>query len=488
LKIKRELLDMSNSPLKSFINGAWVLPATSTATVDAVNPATEEVCAVVAVCGHDDADRAVQAARAAFDDYAATTLEYRIALVEKLITIFERRYDEMVKAISTEMGAPYDLSYDAQAESGPGHLRATVKAVREMAWDYDVGTDGIVTHEPIGVCVLITPWNWPINQIVCKVGPALITGCTMVLKPSEMAPLSAQLFAEMVEEAGFPKGVFNMIHGTGASVGDTLTSHPEVDMISFTGSTRAGIQIAKNAADTVKRVAQELGGKSANIVFADSDLEAAVTRGVLHCYGNTGQSCNAPTRMLIEQSVYDEAVAIATRVAKAAQLGDPMEKGPHYGPVVSKAHYEKIQGLIQVGIDEGAQLVAGGTGRAEGFDRGYYVKPTVFAGVHNKMRIAQEEVFGPVLVLIPFKDEADAIAIANDSPYGLYAYVQTGDMDRARRVARLMRAGGVSINGTSQDYMAPFGGYKQSGNGREYGEFGVRDFLEIKSISGFRTA
>jgi aldehyde dehydrogenase (NAD+) len=486
LKIKRELLVMSNSPLKSYINGAWVLPATSTATVDAVNPATEEVCAVVAVCGRDDVELAVTAARAAFDGYAATTLEHRIALVEKLITIFERRYGEMVTAISTEMGAPYDLSHDAQAESGPGHLRATVKAVREMAWDYDVGTDGIVTHEPIGVCVLITPWNWPINQIVCKVGPALITGCTMVLKPSEMAPLSAQLFAEMVEEAGFPKGVFNMIHGTGASVGDALTSHPEVDMISFTGSTRAGVQIAKNAADTVKRVAQELGGKSANIVFADSDVEAAVTRGVLHCFGNTGQSCNAPTRMLVEQSVYDEAVAIAARVAKAAKLGDPMEKGPHYGPVVSKAHYDKIQGLIQVGIDEGAQLVAGGTGRADGFDRGYYVKPTVFAGVHNKMRIAQEEVFGPVLVLIPFKDEAEAIAIANDSPYGLYAYVQTGDLDRARRVARLMRAGGVSINGTSQDYMAPFGGYKQSGNGREYGEFGVRDFLEIKSISGFR--
>ena len=477
---------MSNSPLKSYINGAWVLPATSTATVDAVNPATEEVCAIVAVCGRDDVELAVTAARAAFDGYAATTLEHRIALVEKLINIFERRYGEMVTAISTEMGAPYDLSHDAQAESGPGHLRATVKAVREMAWDYDVGTDGIVTHEPIGVCVLITPWNWPINQIVCKVGPALITGCTMVFKPSEMAPLSAQLFAEMVDEAGFPKGVFNMIHGTGASVGDALTSHPEVDMISFTGSTRAGVQIAKNAADTVKRVAQELGGKSANIVFADSDLEAAVTRGVLHCFGNTGQSCNAPTRMLVEQSVYDEAVAIAARVAKAAKLGDPMEKGPHYGPVVSKAHYDKIQGLIQVGIDEGAQLVAGGTGRADGFDRGYYVKPTVFAGVHNKMRIAQEEVFGPVLVLIPFKDEAEAVAIANDSPYGLYAYVQTGDLDRARRVSRLMRAGGVSINGTSQDYMAPFGGYKQSGNGREYGEFGVRDFLEIKSISGFR--
>ncbi len=477
---------MFENPLKSYINGEWVLPATSAATINAINPATEEVCATVAICGPDDVEDAVGAARAAFDGYAALSLDQRIALVEKLITIFERRYDEMVTAISTEMGAPYDLSHDAQAESGPGHLRATIRAAREMAWEYDVGADGVVVHEPVGVCVLITPWNWPINQIVCKVGPALVAGCSMVLKPSEIAPLSAQLFAEMVDEAGFPKGVFNMIHGTGASVGDALTSHPEVDMISFTGSTRAGIQIAKTAADTVKRVAQELGGKSANIVFADAGVEAAVTRGVHHCFGNTGQSCNAPTRMLVEQSVYDEAVAVAARVAKAAKLGDPMEKGSHYGPVVSKAHYDKIQGLIQVGIDEGAQLVAGGTGRADGFDRGYYVKPTVFAGVHNKMRIAQEEVFGPVLVLIPFKDEADAIAIANDSPYGLYAYVQTSDMDRARRVSRLMRAGGVSINGTSQDYMAPFGGYKQSGNGREYGKYGLHDFVEIKSISGFR--
>jgi aldehyde dehydrogenase (NAD+) len=486
LKIKREPLGMSENTLKSYINGEWVLPATSTATVDAINPATEEVCATVAICGHDDVDRAVMAARTAFDGYAALSLDDRIALVEKLIAIFERRYEEMVTAISTEMGAPYDLSHDAQAESGPGHLRATIKAVREMTWEYDVGVDGVVVHEPIGVCVLITPWNWPINQIVCKVGPALVAGCCMVLKPSEMAPLSAQLFAEMVEEAGFPKGVFNMVHGTGAAIGDALTGHQQVDMISFTGSTRAGIQIAKTAADTVKRVAQELGGKSANIVFADSDLEAAVTRGVLHCFGNTGQSCNAPTRMLIEQSVYDEAVAIARKTANAARLGDPKEKGSHFGPVVSKAHFDKIQGLIQVGIDEGAKLVAGGTGRADGFDRGYYVKPTVFAGVHNKMRIAQEEVFGPVLVLIPFKDEAEAIAIANDSPYGLYAYVQTGDMERARRISRAMRAGGVSINGTSQDYMAPFGGYKQSGNGREYGKFGLHDFLEIKSISGFR--
>jgi aldehyde dehydrogenase (NAD+) len=477
---------MFEGALKSYINGEWVLPVTSAATVDAINPATEEICAAVAICGPEDADRAVRAARGAFGGYAALPLSERIALTEKLIAIFERRYDEMVIAILTEMGAPYDLSRDAQAESGPGHLRATIRAAREMQWEYDVGDDGIVVHEPIGVCVLITPWNWPINQIVCKVGPALIAGCTMVLKPSEIAPLSAQLFAEMIEEAGFPSGVFNMVHGTGASIGDALTSHPEVDMISFTGSTRAGVQIAKAAADTVKRVAQELGGKSANIVFADAGLEAAVTRGVLHCFGNTGQSCNAPTRMLVEQSVYDQAVAIAVRAANDAKLGDPMKPGPHYGPVVSKAHFDKIQGLIQAGIDEGALLVAGGTGRADGFERGYYVKPTVFAGVHNAMRIAQEEVFGPVIVIIPFTDEADAIRIANDTPYGLYAYVQTGDMARARRVSRAMRAGGVSINGTSQDYMAPFGGYKQSGNGREYGEFGLRDFLEIKSISGFR--
>lgn len=472
--------------LRSYIAGEWISPDPASGLFEAVNPATEEVCALVALCGPAEADAAVRAARAAFDGWAATPLDHRIALAERLIAVFERRYDEMVVAISTEMGAPRDLSHDAQAESGPGHLRATIRAAREMAWDYDVGDDGIVTHEPVGVCVLITPWNWPINQIACKVGPALIAGCTMVLKPSEIAPLSAQLFAEMMDEAGFPKGVFNMVHGTGAAIGAALTGHGEVDMISFTGSTRAGVQIAKSAADTVKRVAQELGGKSANIVFADAGLEAAVTRGVQHCFSNTGQSCNAPTRMLVEQSVYDQAVDIAARVARETRLGDPMERGDHLGPVVSKAHYDKIQGLIQVGIDEGARLVAGGAGKPDGFERGYYVKPTVFAGVHNKMRIAQEEVFGPVLVMIPFADEAEAIAIANDTPYGLYAYVQTADMDRAHRVARLMRAGGVSINGTSQDYMAPFGGYKQSGNGREYGKFGLHDFIEIKSISGYR--
>ena len=471
--------------LKSYIGGEWRLPLTSTATVDAINPATEEVAARVALCGPDDVDAAVRAARGAFDGYAALPLDDRIALVEKLIAVFEARYDEMVTAISTEMGAPYDLSFNAQAECGPGHLKETITAARAMAWDSRIGDHASLVHEPIGVCVLITPWNWPINQLAAKVGPALVTGCTMVLKPSEVAPLSAQLFTEFIDQAGFPPGVFNMVHGTGAAIGDALTSHPQVDMVSFTGSTRAGIQVAKSAADTVKRVSQELGGKSANIVFADVDLEAAVKRGVRHCFENAGQSCNAPTRMLVEASVYDEAVAIAARVASATKLGDPTVKGPHLGPVVSKLQYDKIQRLIQVGIDEGATAVAGGTGRADGFDRGYYVRPTVFAGVHNGMAIAQEEVFGPVLVMIPFADEADAIAIANDSPYGLAGYVQSGDIDRARRVASKIRAGSVHINGAGQDYGSPFGGYKQSGNGREWGAFGLHDFLEVKVVNGF---
>ena len=475
-------------PLPSYINGAWALPATSTSAFEAINPATEDVCARVALCGPDDVDRAMHAARAAFDGYAALSLDARIALVEKLIAVFEARYDEMVKAISTEMGAPYDLSYNAQAECGPGHLKETVKAARAFTWERALGERGMLVHEAVGVCALITPWNWPINQLAAKVGPALVAGCTMVLKPSEIAPLSAQLFAEFIHEAGFPAGVFNMVHGTGPGIGDALTSHPLADMVSFTGSTRAGVQVAKSAADTVKRVSQELGGKSANIVFADAGLEAAVTRGVRHCFGNSGQSCNAPTRMLVEASAYDQAVAIAKEAAEAVTLGDPMERGPHLGPVVSKVHYEKIQGLIQAGIDEGAQVVAGGTGRADGFERGYYVKPTVFAGVHNAMTVAQEEIFGPVLVMIPFKDEADAIAIANDTPYGLAGYIQSGDHERARRVARQVRAGSVYLNGAGQDYCSPFGGFKQSGNGREWGEFGLNDFLEIKVVNGFHKA
>jgi len=479
---------MSEMPLKSYIAGEWVAPLTSTEMFVAINPATEEPCATVALCAPDDVDRAVRAARAAFDGYAALSLDARIALVEKLISIFERRYDEMVTAISTEMGAPYDLSYNAQAECGPGHLKETIKAARAMAWELPLADGASLVHEPIGICVLITPWNWPINQLAAKVGPALVAGCTMVLKPSEIAPLSAQLFAEFIDEAGFPPGVFNMVHGTGPGIGDALTSHPLVDMVSFTGSTRAGIQVAKSAADTVKRVSQELGGKSANVVFADADLEKAVKRGVRHCFENAGQSCNAPTRMLVEASVYDTAVEIAARVAAATKLGDPAEKGPHLGPVVSKVHFEKIQRLIEAGVAEGAVPVAGGPGRAEGFNRGYYVKPTVFAGVHNAMTIAQEEVFGPVLVMIPFKDEAEAIAIANDSPYGLAGYVQSGDLERARRVARAIRAGSVHINGAGQGYGAPFGGYKQSGNGREWGEYGLHDFLEVKVVNGFYPA
>jgi aldehyde dehydrogenase (NAD+) len=476
---------MSDMVLKSYIAGEWVLPKTSIETFDAINPATEMLAAKVAMCGPDDVDLAVAAAHKAFASYGQTSLEERIALVEKLIAIYERRYDEMVVAISTEMGAPYDLSFDAQAECGPGHLKETVKAARAMAWESRIGGNDNVVHEPVGVCVLITPWNWPVNQLAAKIGPALVTGCTMVLKPSEVSPISAQLFAEFIDEAGFPVGVFNMVHGTGAAIGSTLTGHANVDMVSFTGSTRAGIQIAKSAADTVKRVSQELGGKSANIIFADEGLEAAVTRGVYHCFSNTGQSCNAPTRMLVEASVYEEAVGIAAQITAKVTLGDPMEKGPHLGPVVSKTQYDKIQRLIQIGIDEGAVLVAGGTGKPEGFETGYYVKPTIFANVNNKMAIAQEEVFGPVLVMIPFTDEAQAIEIANDTPYGLAGYVQSLDIARARRVARQVRAGSVHINGAGQDYYSPFGGYKQSGNGREWGEFGLHDFLEIKVINGF---
>ena len=471
--------------LRSYIAGEWVLPLTSAATVDAVNPATEERIATIALCGPDDVDRAVKAARAAFQSYSAMPLDTRIGLVERLIAVFQRRYDEMVQAISNEMGAPYDLAHDAQAECGPGHLGETIKAARAMEWEKPIGGKAMLVHEPIGVCVLITPWNWPINQIAAKVGPALVAGCTMILKPSEMAPLSAQLFAEFVDEAGFPAGVFNMLHGTGAAIGDALTSHPQVDMVSFTGSTRAGIQIAKSAADTVKRVSQELGGKSPNIVFADDGLEAAVTRGVLHCFGNSGQSCNAPTRMLVEASAYDEAVAIARRVAEKVTLGDPTARGAHLGPVASKAQYDKIQRLIEVAIDEGATLVAGGPGRAEGFERGYFARPTVFANVTNDMTIAREEVFGPVLVMIAFKDEADAIEIANDTPYGLAAYVQSLDLDRARRVGRQLHAGSVHLNGSGQDYCSPFGGYKQSGNGREWGEWGLHDFLEVKVMNGY---
>jgi aldehyde dehydrogenase (NAD+) len=471
--------------LKSYIDGRWVLPVSGKGRMDVINPATEEVVAEIAICEADDVDLAVMAARRAFAEFGLTTYAERKVLVQKLIAIFERRYDEMVKAITTEMGAPFDLSHSSQAACGPGHLDATLQAADALDWERKMGSSANLILEPVGVCVLITPWNWPINQLAAKIGPALTAGCTIVLKPSEVSPLSAQLFAEFIDEAGFPAGVFNMVHGTGASVGNALTSHPEVDMVSFTGSTKAGIMVAKSAADTVKRVSQELGGKSPNIVFADSDLEAAVERGVRHCFNNSGQSCNAPTRMLVEASVYERVVEIAAKVASTVTLGDPMQPGPHLGPVVSKVQFDKIQHLIQVGIDEGARVVAGGVGKPAGFERGYYVKPTIFADVTNQMTIAREEVFGPVLCLIPFADTDEAIAIANDTPYGLAAYIQCADKDKARYVARRIRAGSVHLNGAGQDYCSPFGGFKQSGNGREWGEFGLHDFIEYKSVNGF---
>jgi len=472
-------------PLRSYIAGAWVLPDAGYTLLPVINPATEERVADVALCGPNDARAAIMAARRAFAGYSQTSLAERIALVEQLLRVYLRRYAEIAAAISTEMGAPIDLAHNAQADCGSGHLQEVLNAARALTWEQSIQNNARLVYEPIGVCVLITPWNWPINQIASKVAPALIAGCTMVLKPSEIAPLSAQLFAECIHEVGFPAGVFNMVHGTGTDIGDALTADPDVDMVSFTGSTRAGIQVAKTAADTVKRVAQELGGKSANIVFDDEGLEAAVTRGILHCFNNSGQSCNAPTRMLVEASAYDRAIEIARQVAASVAVGDPRAHGNHLGPVVSAAHFLKIQRLIQAGIDEGAKLLIGGTGKPAGFERGYYVKPTIFVNVTNAMTIAQEEVFGPVLVMIPFADEAEAVAIANDTPYGLAAYVQSRDLARARRVARQLRAGSVHINGAGQDYAAPFGGYKQSGNGREAGIHGLHDFLELKVINGY---
>jgi aldehyde dehydrogenase (NAD+) len=478
---------MSES-LKSFIAGQWILPDTSHGVFEAINPATEEVAARVALCGPAEADAAARAARAAFPRWSVTPLEQRLALIERLIAVFERRYDEMVAAITAEMGAPHDLSYNSQAACGPGHLRETIKAARALEWERPIGTGGRLVREPIGVCVLITPWNWPINQLAAKIGPALAAGCTIVVKPSEVAPLSAQLFVEFAEEAGFPAGVVNLVHGTGPAIGPVLTGHAEVDMVSFTGSTAAGIQVAKTSADTVKRVSQELGGKSPNLVFDDAELASAVERGVRHCFNNSGQSCNAPTRMIVEATAYDRAVEIARDTASQVALGDPQLPGAHLGPVVSKAQFDKIQRLIQVGIDEGARLVCGGPGRAEGFNRGFYVRPTIFADVTNQMTIAREEVFGPVLTMLRFADEDEAVRIANDTPYGLAAYVQCQDQERARRVARQLRAGSVYLNGQGQDYCSPFGGYKQSGNGREWGEWGLHDFLELKVINGYEAA
>ena len=469
-----------------YINGAWVAPQAGT-DFDVIDPSIEEACAVISLGGEADTNAAVAAAKAAFPGWAATPLADRLALAERILEVYERRASDMAHAISLEMGAPIDMSHVQQAPTGTGHIKAFIRAAKEFDFDHPYradATDTRILYEPIGVCGLITPWNWPMNQVVLKVLPALLTGCTTVLKPSEIAPLSSHLFAEIMHEAGTPAGVFNLVNGDGPGVGTTLSTHPDVAMISFTGSTRAGIAISKNAADTLKRVSLELGGKGANIVFADAH-EKAIPQGVMRCFNNTGQSCNAPTRMLVERSRYDQAVEQAIEFANGLSVNSSHESGKHIGPVVSEAQYNKIQGLIEVGISEGAKLVAGGLGRPEGLNRGYFVRPTVFADVSNDMQIAREEIFGPVLSMMPFDSEEEAIAIANDTPYGLTNYVQSEDIDKARRVARRLRTGMVDMNGKARAAGAPFGGMKASGNGREGGTWGLEEFMEVKAVGGW---
>ena len=467
-----------------YINGEWVDPAEELNTCDVLNPANEEVIGKIAMGSAADVDKAVIAAKDAFDTYSQTSVEERLALLGKIIEVYQSRYDEIAETISSEMGAPLTLSKAAQAATGLGHFAQAIEILQNFEWEETKGRT-LIRKEPIGVVGMITPWNWPINQISCKVAPALAAGCTMILKPTEIAPLNAMLFTEVMHEAGVPAGVFNLVNGDGLTVGEAMSSHPGIDMMSFTGSTRAGIAVAKGSADTVKRVAQELGGKSANIILDDADFESAITGGARHCFNNSGQSCNAPTRMLVPESRHDEAKEIAKRAAETTKVGDPFAEDTGIGPVVSELQFNKIQGLIEKGIEEGAELVVGGLGKPEGLNAGYYVRPTVFANVNNDMTIAREEIFGPVLSILPYENEEQAIEIANDTDYGLYGYVSSGDMERAKKVANRIRAGSVAINNASADFTAPFGGYKQSGNGREWGPFGFDEFLEIKAVVGY---
>ena len=469
-----------------YINGSWVAPING-ADFPVLNPATEETYAVISLGGKEDAEAAIKAARAAFSSWSMTTPQERAEYLKALLASYEARSDEMATSISTEMGAPIDMSMTDQTGAGKSHLKAFLRALDNFEWSNPIrpGMEGQeLVHEAAGVAALITPWNWPMNQVVLKVGAALAAGCTMVLKPSEIAPMSSVLFAEIVHEAGLPAGVFNMVNGDGAGVGTIMSSHPEIDVVSFTGSTRAGILISKAAADTVKTVSLELGGKSPNLVFDDTDIKAAVTRGASFCFANTGQSCNAATRMLVERSAYNEAVEVAAATAKSTRVDMPNKHGNHIGPLVSQAQFDKVQALIQAGIDEGARIVAGGVGRPEGINRGWFVKPTVFADATPNMTIMREEIFGPVLAMMPFDTEEEAIELANDTPYGLAAYIQTGSNERARRVAAKLRAGMIQVNGSGRASGSPFGGYKQSGVGREGGVWGIEEFLEIKSISG----
>ena len=469
---------------KHYINGQWV------ASIDGremavENPSTEEKIATITLGGVADADAAVAAAKAAFPAWAATDPLDRIAALERLMEVYKGQAEDMAQAISFEMGAPIALARTAQVGAGAGHLKNTVRTAKGFAFERPLGDHApcdMILYEPVGVCALITPWNWPMNQVMLKVAPALAAGCTMVLKPAEQAPLSAVLLAEMIDAAGFPPGVFNLVNGDGAGVGAHLTAHPDVNMVSFTGSTRAGVAISKAAADTVKRVSLELGGKGANIIFADAD-EKAVTRGVRHCFNNSGQSCNAPTRMLVERSIYDQAIETARAVAEKTEVGPADIEGRQIGPVVSETQFNKIQYLIKRGIDEHATLIAGGLERPDGLNRGHFVRPTIFADVTPEMTIWKEEIFGPVLTMTPFDSEEEAIALANDTPYGLTNYVQTADKSRARRLARGLRSGMVEMNGKFGAPGTPFGGMKQSGTGREGGVWGLEEFLEVKAVS-----
>jgi aldehyde dehydrogenase (NAD+) len=472
--------------LNFYIDGKWVAPTTPK-TLDVINPANEEAYARISLGSKADVDKAVAAARRAFETYSQTTRAERLALLQKIVEVYQKHYAEMVETISREMGAPLGLSKAAQAASGLAHFGEAMRVLQDFQFERVQGSTALV-YEPVGVCGLITPWNWPVNQIACKVAPALAAGCTMVLKPSEVAPMSGLLFAQILDEAGVPPGVFNLVNGDGPTVGEAMSSHPGIDMMSFTGSTRAGIAVAKASADTVKRVTQELGGKSANIILEDADLKKAVMQGVQNCFGNSGQSCNAPTRMFVPAAKQDEAIQFAKTAAESAKVGDPFADGTTMGPVVSEVQFNKIQNLIKKGIDEGATLVTGGLGRPEGVNRGYFVRPTVFANVTNDMTIAREEIFGPVLAMLPYQTEADAIRMANDTEYGLSGYVQSGNIEHARKVAAQLRTGNVHLNGASVDFKAPFGGYKKSGTGREWGEFGFEEFLEVKAVMGYQAA
>ena len=471
---------------KFYIDGEWVDPIKKN-DFDVINPCNEDPCAVISLGSTEDTNRAVKAAKTAFETWKETSKKERIKLLEKLLTIYKKRFNEMAEAISLEMGAPMDWSNDVQTASGRDHLEDFILRLKNFNFEehFDEKSNNHICYEPIGVCGLITPWNWPINQIALKVAPAFATGCTMILKPSEIAPISGMLFAEMIDEAGFPKGVFNLVNGDGAGVGTDISSHPDIDMVSFTGSTRAGRLISKNAAETIKRVCLELGGKGGNIVFADS-YKDAVRDGIRNVMSNSGQSCDAPTRMLVEKSIYERAVKEAVDEANKIKVDQATKKGDHIGPVISKVQYDKIINLIESGISEGATLAAGGPELPNGLNKGYFIKPTIFTDVTNEMRIAKEEIFGPVLSIIPFDTEDEAVKIVNDTSYGLGNYLQTDDKEKAHRVAKKLRSGCVYINGNAADVGTPFGGYRQSGNGREGGVWGLTEFLEVKNVTGWK--